>query len=131
MIARLSVAALILSSALLIACGGDDDTPSDSANPTSTFASATAAGSGDTEDEHELSESFIEGEWCSRQGSSSSGITYVFEDESFEYGVGDSLAPGGDLKTFRSSFTVVSVEEDEFVVEQLGQEITFTRGSCS
>ena len=121
-------------------CGGDDDgnTDADAAEPTSAAQASTSSDSdsddeGDSGDdaEQEVNAEYLEGEWCSTQETDTTGTTYVFEGNTFEYGRSGSLSPGGNIPTFLIGIKVVSVEANEFIATEFGREIVFTRGACS
>jgi hypothetical protein len=103
----------------------DDSPTADGSPPADAPDGQTAAGSyfGG-----QLDEGYLQGTWCD-----SDGASWVFEGNSVQ--VGFDLASLGEPFLIEKSFsepgaTLLSLEGDEFVMEQLGQEFVFTRGPC-
>jgi hypothetical protein len=120
---------MMMAALALAACGGDatdsggrGDAPTEAASTAT--ASVESGGSGAPSD---FPAGYLEGEWCDSQG-----LVWKFEGRG--YVAGTASAPralsGGIAQLFGSEMEVVSVGDDEWVGDQLGERVTFTRGPC-
>jgi hypothetical protein len=146
MVAKLWVVAVVVvlvASACSGAAGTDTTDASASANGASTEsipgggdagadagdATTTGAGASDRSYfEGNLDQYFLLGTWCDSQG-----LTWVFTGGDVQ--VGSDQASLGEAVPIEDIFsepaaTFVVNLGDQFIIEQLGQEVTYTRGSC-
>jgi len=76
----------------------------------------------------DLGQAYLEGTWCDSQE-----LTWVFAGPSLQIGPDPGALPdAGPIESTinEQAVTLITVGSDEFVIEQLGQQITLTRGPC-
>jgi hypothetical protein len=109
--------------------GSDDAAPSDGTG------GSDGAGGSDGQDaaasyfDGALTQGYLQGNWCDSQG-----LSWVFSAGDFQVGPDqDTLGLAAPIENAFSEpgATFISRTDNEFAIEQLGQQITFTRGGCS
>jgi len=69
--------------------------------------------------------------WCAREADRADGVEYTFYfDGTYRSGRPGEVVDGPGVDAFLDSVTVVSREQDRFVVDQGGRELFFSRGAC-
>lgn len=116
-----TTALLVAMSLAMAACGGGDGQADSGVTAVPEPTSAEDSGGGGTSS---LSATYLDGEWCS-----SEGIGYSVDGESVKVDFGNSVLDSSIQQTFGNK-TVVSQGDDQFVIEEAGEEVTFTRGTC-
>ncbi len=103
--------------------GGTSESPSGSAQ------AAPEGGSADVRYlDGDLDQAYLQGTWCDSQE-----LTWVFADASVQIGPDPGALPdAGPIESTinAQAVTLITVGSDEFVIEQLGQQITLARGPC-
>lgn len=125
--------ALVISGLVLAACGDSGESGSTATSPgndaptesvSTVVDTSGAADGGSVAGGLLLEESYLQGTWCDSQG-----LTWVINDDGVKAGPLDP-APIENYFLEKPGTFLVSSSEDEFVIEQGGPQVTFTRGSC-
>ncbi len=124
---------LIGTVVLILASGcGSADSPSNDQDAGTSEQIPENSVTNQTSPAAKLTAAFLAGAWCSSERlNPSERISYEFgADGSVSLGKKPPLKTVSNLEKFVRGVTVVSVDDDEFVVSQVGREVVFTRGSC-